>query len=346
MRGGGIILSNRLRAMQEAAENFGESVAGTREAQRKAKMETEDRAAMAKSRAIQDRAGEAQATAAEMTLQDFKGRQAAKTEAEGLAGQIQDFGQAVPDSTIEAEGALPGFQREQSMRPVGDTTAQALQDRIRASWMNADARAKGETSAFTAADVQKKRAEEMETKAASLAGGARKKETEDRAYALDERKVKVQEREAAAKEKEATQKVTGQKPLSGDAAKVKAIATTMIPEIQKLQEKFRTDYKKSLSGFVSGTDRELVKLIDQIADKVGRLRSGGAVNKDEEARFKKQLGSTMDIMFGNSEDAIGALDGLLGEAGIVLQGIEPNAEVPSSIRRPAAKVGRFQVEEG
>ena len=159
---GGIILSNRLRAMQEAAENFGESVAGTREAQRKAKLEGEDRAAMAKSRAIQDRTATAQASAAEMTLEDFKGRQAAKTEAEGLAGQIQDFGQAVPDTAIETEGTLPGFQREQSMRPVGDTTAQALQDRIRASWMNADARAKGETSAFTAADIQKKRAADAE----------------------------------------------------------------------------------------------------------------------------------------------------------------------------------------
>lgn len=169
---GGIILSNRLRAMQEAAENFGESVAGTREAQRQAKMEAEDRAAQAKSRAIQDRAATAQATAAELTLGDFQRRDAARQEAEGLAGQIQDFGTAVPDTAIETEGALPGFQREQSMRPVGDTTAQALQDRIRASWMNADARAKGETAAFTAADIQRQRAETAAKK---------QRETEDRA---------------------------------------------------------------------------------------------------------------------------------------------------------------------
>jgi hypothetical protein len=181
---GGIILSNRLRAMQEAAENFGESVAGTREAQRKAKIEEADRAAVAKSRAIQDRAGTAQATAAEMTLEDFKGRQAARKEAEGLAGQIQDFGTAVPDSAIEAEGVLPGFQREQSMRPVGDTTSQALQDRIRASWMNADARAKGETAAFTAADVQKSRTE---------AAAKKQREAEDRALEMKKTEADIGE---------------------------------------------------------------------------------------------------------------------------------------------------------
>lgn len=200
---GGIILSNRLRAMQEAAENFGESVAGTREAQRKAKLEEADRAAMAKSRAIQDRAATTAADAADLQLGDFKRRDAARQEAEGFASQLTDFGRAVPDSTIEApsDGMLPDFGGMRSERPVMDTTAQSVQDRIRASWMNADARAKGETSAFTVADIQKKREADAMAKQAELSAAARKREIEDRDYGLDERRVKVSERERNAQDK-------------------------------------------------------------------------------------------------------------------------------------------------
>lgn len=120
---------------------------------------------------------------------------------------------------------------------------------------------------------------------------------------------------------------TGQeKPLSGEAAKVYSITRTMIPEVRQLQQKFRQDYRGTLGGFLSGTDRETVKLVDQIADKVGRLRSGGAINRDEEARFKRQLGSVMDMFFADPDQAITALDGLITEADTVAGEIRPTRD--------------------
>lgn len=117
----------------------------------------------------------------------------------------------------------------------------------------------------------------------------------------------------------------GQNPskMSGDAAKVSAIASTMIPEINTLKQRFTQNYKGALTGLLTGTDRELVKLVDQIADKVGRLRSGGAVNADEEARFKRQIASFMDLPFGNGQQAIEALDGLINEAQQVSSSVNP-----------------------
>lgn len=115
-----------------------------------------------------------------------------------------------------------------------------------------------------------------------------------------------------------------QKALGGDVAKVYSIATTIVPEIEELKSAFRTDYKGSLTGILSNTDPRLSKLVDNVADKIGRLRSGGAVNTDEAARFKRQIASIFDVAFGNPEDAISALDGLLEEANTVARGINPS----------------------
>lgn len=133
---------------------------------------------------------------------------------------------------------------------------------------------------------------------------------------LQESKIES-ERRAAEKEKN--------KALSGDAAKVQAIAKTMIPEIGKLQQAFRDDYAGAVWGITTGTNRKLVKLAEQVADKVGRIRSGGAVNKPEEKRFMGQIASAMDIAFGKEGDAIAALDAIINEANEVMKGIRPNA---------------------
>jgi len=119
-----------------------------------------------------------------------------------------------------------------------------------------------------------------------------------------------------------TQKYTVKgKPLSAEASKVNAIVQTLVPEIEQLKIAFNKDYKGSVRGIVLKTDRNLVKLVDQVADKVGRLRSGGAVNKDEEARFKRQIASVLDLTFGTKEGAITALNGLISEAEAVAGGI-------------------------
>ncbi len=104
------------------------------------------------------------------------------------------------------------------------------------------------------------------------------------------------------------------KALSGEASKLLSITETVQPEIQALKDAFLKNYRGSLVGITTGVNRELVKLVDQVADKVGRLRSGGAINTDEATRFKKQIASFMDIPFGSSDSAIRALDGILAEA--------------------------------
>lgn len=109
--------------------------------------------------------------------------------------------------------------------------------------------------------------------------------------------------------------------LSGEAAKVLAISTTVIPEIERLKTLFENDYRGTLAGLVTGTNRDVVKLVDNIADKVGRLRSGGAINKDEEARFKRQIGGLSDLAFGSSAGAITALNGIVSEAKQVSESI-------------------------
>lgn len=116
------------------------------------------------------------------------------------------------------------------------------------------------------------------------------------------------------------------KPFSGEASKLLSITETVQPEIAQLKNAFINNYRGSLLGITSGTDRELVKLVDQVADKVGRLRSGGAINTDEATRFKKQIASFMDIPFGNSQQAINALDGILAEAQSVATSIRGGSQ--------------------
>lgn len=118
-----------------------------------------------------------------------------------------------------------------------------------------------------------------------------------------------------------------QKPLSGEASKLIAITKTAQTEIEQLKTAFESNYKKSLLGITTGTDRRLVKLVDQVADKIGRLRSGGAINKEEEERFIRQIASFKDIPFGKKDDAIDALNGYLREAQEVATSIRPEAGV-------------------
>lgn len=148
------------------------------------------------------------------------------------------------------------------------------------------------------------------------------------------------------REKAAADALKPPKGMSGEGAKVYAIATTMVPEIAQLKVAMGWDqktgkvnpvkYKSALWGITTGKDRALVKLMDQVADKVGRLRSGGAINKEEEARFTRGIASFWDIPFGYGEDAIAALDALAEEANSVAGSIKPGgskeqAPVPAAV---------------
>jgi hypothetical protein len=125
------------------------------------------------------------------------------------------------------------------------------------------------------------------------------------------------------------------KPLSGDAAKVYGFASTLIPELDQLKQLFQNNYSGTLRGAILGTDPNVVRLIDAAADKVGRLRSGGAVNKEEEARFRSAIVRKSDVLFGKSETTIAALDRYATEARTVLAGLESGLAGASGVAAEA-----------
>lgn len=127
---------------------------------------------------------------------------------------------------------------------------------------------------------------------------------------------------AAREEREAKTAGMG-RPLSGDASKVLSIATSMQPEIDALIQAFEEGGRSAIFAVKSGTSPELVRLVESVADKVGRLRSGGAINKDEESRFMGQIVRWADTVSGGSSAAVNALKRLKEEAKMVEQGIAP-----------------------
>ena len=130
-----------------------------------------------------------------------------------------------------------------------------------------------------------------------------------------------------AKTKSETTGVVGAKPtkpLSGEASKLLSISSGLETDVNNIKAKIdKVGYKNFLRGYLLGTDRETVKLLENAADKIGRLRSGGAINKDEEKRFLRQFASTGDFAFGNADIAKNALDSVLTEAQTVRSGIDP-----------------------
>lgn len=108
---------------------------------------------------------------------------------------------------------------------------------------------------------------------------------------------------------------------SGEAAKLQGIVTTLPTEIASLKGIMQNATRTQMLAILSGVDTTTSRLIDQVADKVGRLRSGGAINKEEEARFRGQIIRKADLLTGDTSSAISALDGLALEASQVAKGI-------------------------
>lgn len=115
------------------------------------------------------------------------------------------------------------------------------------------------------------------------------------------------------------------KPMSAEAAKTRAVATTLIPELKLLRDAMEKNHVRAVAGIVSGTDRNLSRLAQSAADKVGRLRSGGAINKQEEARFIGQIASWKDIPLARRRDITAAIDRYITEAESVKAGITPGS---------------------
>lgn len=122
------------------------------------------------------------------------------------------------------------------------------------------------------------------------------------------------------------------KPLSGDAAKLTGFVTTLVTQGNTLKKMIQDngirkvvyEYKKGNPAFVN--------VIEDVADAKGRLRSGGAVNREEADRFKQPFSGLGSLVYGDNKAALDAIDAALDEAGNVKKGMghnSPGAEAPA-----------------
>lgn len=109
-----------------------------------------------------------------------------------------------------------------------------------------------------------------------------------RSQILDLQKQRL-ELEKVKSEREAAQKA--EKPLSAEAAKTLEIATGGVSAINELRDKVQQGAKIIAPQIF---DRDVAALRDDLADRLGRLRSGGAINAGEESRFKRLIPGPLD----------------------------------------------------
>lgn len=101
-----------------------------------------------------------------------------------------------------------------------------------------------------------------------------------------------------------------EKNMSAADAKVNAIAQTMPSDIKELRTLLTGADRWKIAALLAGTDPNASRLIDRVADKVGRIRSGGAINTQEAQSFKDQILRAGDLLSGNTTAALAALDSL------------------------------------
>lgn len=78
------------------------------------------------------------------------------------------------------------------------------------------------------------------------------------------------------------------------AAKDLNIAVTGIEDVAKLRQMFADNPSQAKTTKIPFAGQSYDTLIENVTDKIGRLRSGGAINSDEEARFKRLLPTFWD----------------------------------------------------
>lgn len=85
---------------------------------------------------------------------------------------------------------------------------------------------------------------------------------------------------------------------SGSSGKVAAkdlnIAQTGIDDVSQLRQMFVSNPYQAKTTKIPLAGQTYDNLINNLTDKIGRLRSGGAINKEEEARFKELLPTFWD----------------------------------------------------
>lgn len=135
-----------------------------------------------------------------------------------------------------------------------------------------------------------------------------------------EKTTKQIEEEAAARAR-GTASAAPEKPLSGDAAKLSGVVSTLRSQAAKLRKIVEEQGIRTVVAKYKAGDPNVVNIVDDVADAKGRLRSGGAVNKDEEERFKKPFAGVGNLIFNDNEAALAAIDAALNEATTVEKGM-------------------------
>jgi hypothetical protein len=137
----------------------------------------------------------------------------------------------------------------------------------------------------------------------------------------------------------------GNKPLSGDAAKLSGYVSTLQAQATTLRKLIETDgIRKVVYEYKKGNPR-YVNVIEDVADAKGRLRSGGAVNDQEANRFKQPFSGIGNLFFGDDKAALAAVDRALAEAAKVQEGMggrpapaNPNVTLSEAVDRSVAGI--------
>lgn len=137
-------------------------------------------------------------------------------------------------------------------------------------------------------------------------------------------------------------RIAKEKGMSQESAKVYAIAETIVPELEQLRDAIAADPKKSVAGILSGWNTKLVRLAENAADKVGRLRSGGAVNPNEEKRFMAQIARLADLKDGDGKSAVEAINNYITEAQTVKAKMQPGVKSANPANPASPKPGTIE----
>jgi hypothetical protein len=104
------------------------------------------------------------------------------------------------------------------------------------------------------------------------------------------------------------------KPLSGDAAKLVAAQQSVADNVPKLRGLIETNGARWVAAQYKAGNPQVTFLIDDLSDAKGRIRSGGAVNNDESAKFQKPFTSLSQILYDDQNAMLNALASLETES--------------------------------
>lgn len=127
----------------------------------------------------------------------------------------------------------------------------------------------------------------------------------------------VQQREFAPPRPTAPKPEKPPKPLSGDAAKLSGITDAIVTGAGELKQLVKKYGARGIVARYKAGDPGVANVINDLADGKGRLRSGGAVNVDEEARFKAPFTGASNMVYDNDAEMIKHIDRVLREAEVV-----------------------------